>query len=223
MGETVEDGPAALLGRRSRTARRPRSCDYPVIGDFFFVARGRQVFMGIRAARSDAGRRTGALDPAGRRRQLPGTFAVAKQSSLFEQGLTAGRTIDVEITGPDLRKLVALGGQVLGQVRCRLMPDSPGPPRAQPGPVQPRTARRAQAGPGRRDGRQQRRAWATPSTPWSTAPTPRDYYLDGDKIDLTIMGEAALRRHARRTFVPCPIATPTGELVPLAALADVSA
>ncbi len=34
--------------------------------------------------------------------QLPGTFAVAKQSSLFEQGLTAGRTIDVEITGPDL-------------------------------------------------------------------------------------------------------------------------
>ena len=42
---------------------------------------------------------------------------MAKQTSLFEQGLTAGRTIDIEITGPDLQRLVAIGGQIMGQVR----------------------------------------------------------------------------------------------------------
>ena len=55
--------------------------------------------------------------------ELPGTFAVAKQSSLFEQGLTAGRTIDVEITGRELEKLVGLGGQVLGQT-MQLFPEA---------------------------------------------------------------------------------------------------
>ncbi len=59
---------------------------------------------------------------------MPGTFAVAKQSSLFEQGLTAGRTIEVEITGPELSKLVGLGGQVLGKTREIL-------PKAQARPV----------------------------------------------------------------------------------------
>ena len=52
---------------------------------------------------------------------MSGTFLVAKQRSLFERGLTAGRNVDVEITGPDIKKLVALGGQLLGQIRD-LMP-----------------------------------------------------------------------------------------------------
>ena len=50
-----------------------------------------------------------------------GTFVVAKQASLFEQGLSGGRTIEIEITGPELTRLVALGGQVFGMV-SQLMP-----------------------------------------------------------------------------------------------------
>ena len=39
---------------------------------------------------------------------------MAKQSSLFERGLTAGRTVEVEITGPQLPQLVGIGGQMMG-------------------------------------------------------------------------------------------------------------
>jgi HAE1 family hydrophobic/amphiphilic exporter-1 len=88
---------------------------YPVIGDMFFMARGRQVFLGLRAHDP---LRAGEFENLVRQQPIdPGVIAVAKQTSLFERGITAGRTIDVEITGPDLRRLVEMGGQVFGQAR----------------------------------------------------------------------------------------------------------
>ena len=74
------------------------------------VARGRQLFMGVRAINP---MRAGGLIPLIRSigRTQPGTFAIGKQASLFEQGLSAGRTVDIEIMGPDLRELVGLGGR----------------------------------------------------------------------------------------------------------------
>ena len=191
---------------------------YPIIGDFFFVARGRQVFMGIRAHDPmEVGRLVPLIQQVGAK--MPGTFVVAKQSSLFEQGLTAGRTIDIEITGPQLRELVALGGQVLGQSIQKF-------PTAQVRPVpsldlsspelhvEPRIVQAAEMGVTSAslgyavnalvDG-----AYAT------------DYYLEGDKIDLTLMGEAAYAGRSQ-DIRALPIATPIGELVPLEAVADVS-
>ena len=49
-----------------------------------------------------------------------------------------------------------------------------------------------------------------------------DYYLDGKKIDLTVIGED---RYANTTqdIEALPIATPMGQLVPLSAVADVRA
>ncbi len=88
---------------------------YPPIEDFFYVARGRQVFMGLRCADPQRARELIPLVME-MRSQMKGTFLVSKQSSLFEQGLTAGRTVDVEITGPDLETLVGVGGRILGQV-----------------------------------------------------------------------------------------------------------
>ncbi len=99
---------------------------FPVIEDFFYVARGRQVFLGLRSAEPMRARELIPLIMQ-LRAEIPGTFVVAKQSSLFEQGLTAGRTVDIEITGPDLRELVDVGGQVLMEV----MVGKPGPPTEQ--------------------------------------------------------------------------------------------
>ena len=73
-------------GTSTRTARRPRSYHFPAIGDFFFVARGRQVFMGLRPPIRSRASELVPLVSASSGQQLPGTFAVAKQSSLFEQG-----------------------------------------------------------------------------------------------------------------------------------------
>lgn len=195
----------------------PQQQKQPLIGDFFFVARGRQVFLGLRALDP---MRAAELIPLIQRvgAKLPGTFVVAKQSSLFEQGLTAGRTVDVEITGPDLRKLVALGGQIFGQVR-EILPTA----QARPVPsldlsspevhVEPKLVQAAQMG-------------VTTSELGYAVNALVDgayagnYYLGGDKIDLTIIGEKSFSRDIQR-LKAMPIATPIGQLIPLEALADV--
>ena len=47
---------------------------------------------------------------------LPATIVIAKQTSLFEQGLSAGRTVDIEITGPEITELVRAGGEMMGRI-----------------------------------------------------------------------------------------------------------
>ncbi len=216
LGETVENELRPYWDVDASDAQA-EPLDYPVIDDFFFVARGRQVFMGIRAKDPQ---RAGELVPLIQRvgAKLPGTFAVAKQSSLFEQGLTAGRTIEIEITGPELEKLVGLGRQALGKV-MQMMPTA----QARPIPsldlstpemhIYPKLVQAAEMGVTSRD------LGFTANTLVDGAYV-GDYYLDGKKVDLTIMGE---ERFADTTqeIEALPVATPTGQLVPLAALAQV--
>lgn len=200
----------------------------PVIGDFFFVARGRQVFIGVRSLDPT---RAAELIPLVRQlgAKLPGTFAVAFQSSLFSQGLVAGRTIDIEITGPELPKLVQLGGRILGGdpsgTPDGLIPIMAAIPDAQARPVpsldlsspevhvRPKLLQSAEMGLSAAelgytvdalvDG-----AYAS------------DYYLGADKIDLSIRGRDEFASQTQ-DIESLPIATRTGQLVPLAALADV--
>jgi HAE1 family hydrophobic/amphiphilic exporter-1 len=190
---------------------------FPVIADFFYVARGRQVFVGLRAAEPT---RAGALVPLvfSLRDQLPGAILVAQQSSLFERGLGVGRSIDIEITGPELPRLVAIGGGILGQVGG-VVPNA----QARPVPsldlsspeihVEPKLMQATDLGitatdlgytvDAMIDG-----AYAT------------DYFIGGDKIDLVIMGNA---NYASRTqdLEALPVATPTGQVAPIGALAEV--
>ena len=91
--------------------------DYPAIGDYFYVARGRSVFVGLRAYDSLQARRLIDLIQDKLKDRFEGSFVIASQTSLFGRGLSGGRTIDVEITGPELEKLVGLGGQILGGVK----------------------------------------------------------------------------------------------------------
>lgn len=217
------------MGNQVETEMRPywdiepdspavKDLDYPMIGDFFFVARGRSVFLGIRAYNPDeVGQLVPLVSKVGAK--LPGTFAVAKQSSLFEQGLTAGRTIDIEITGPDLNRLVALGGQIFGQVRGLI----PGV-QARPVPsldlsspevhIQPKLMQASEMG------------FDTAQLGYAVnalvdGAYAGDYYLGGDKIDVTIKGrlEAA---DSIQELKAMPVATPSGQLVPLEAIADVN-
>jgi HAE1 family hydrophobic/amphiphilic exporter-1 len=200
------------------TEEEARDLDYPAIRDFFFVARGRQVFLGVRAVHP---LRSGELVPlvyqvAG---SLPGTFVIAQQASLFARGLTAGRSIDVEITGPELTRLVALGGGVMGQVFAQL----PGAV-AFPKPSLDLSNPEVHVVP----------KWELAADLQVTATDlgyavdalvdgayAGDYFVGGDKIDLIIVGK---ERFAGRLqdIEDLPIATPTGHLVTLGAVADVS-
>ena len=98
MGETIEQD-LEPYWNADRGSAAAAELDAPIINYYFYVVRGRQVFMGFR---SDDHSRVRELIPLIKQTasQFPGTIAVAKQSSLFERGLTGGRTIDIEITGP---------------------------------------------------------------------------------------------------------------------------
>lgn len=191
---------------------------FPVIGDFFFVARGRQVFFGLRAYDQA---RAGELVPLIRQvgSKIPGAIAVGKQSSLFEQGLTAGRTIEIEITGPELPRLVAMGGMALGKV-MQIMPAA----QARPVPsldlstpevhVQPKLVQAAEMGVSTSD-------LGFAANALIDGAYAGDYFLDGKKIDLTVIGLERLADQTQK-IEALPIATPIGQLVPLSAVADIS-
>ena len=121
MGQSVEDALRKYwdIDPESEEAQQ---LDYPAIHDFFYVARRREAFLGLRSADPT---RAGELIPLVRSLQdkLPGTIIVANQSSLFQRGLTVGRNIDIEISGPELIPLVELGKEILAQVG-QVIPDS---------------------------------------------------------------------------------------------------
>jgi len=216
LGETIEQGlrPYWDVDPDSPEAK---ALKYPVIRDFFFVARGRTVFVGLRA---NDPLRAGELVPLVQRVAfaLPGAFAFATQASLFERGLTAGRTIDIEITGPELEYLVQLGGRVMGQVRG-VVPDAvaiPQPSLDLSNPevhVVPQWDKAADLGMTATE-----LGYAVDSL--VDGAYAGDYFEGGDKIDLTIVGE---ERYAGRIqdLDDLPIATPSGNLVPLRAVATV--
>ncbi len=191
--------------------------DAPILGDFFFVARGRSVFIGLRGLDPLAAPK---LVPLVRRvaSGLPGTICVAKQSSLFEQGLGSGRTVDIEITGPDLRTLVQLGVKVMGRLQ-EATPGSqnlPKPSLDLSSPEVQLVPRLEQAADMQLDARQL--GYMVDCLVDGGYAT--DYFLDNDRIDLVIKGDD---RFVRRTqdLRSLPVVTPGGQLVPLDSVAEV--
>ena len=193
---------------------------FPPIEDFFYVARGRQVFIGMRAVDP---LRAGELVPLAftMRQKLPGAIVVAAQSSLFEQGLTANRAIDIEITGSDLEQLVAIGGRVMGQL---MNPENSPVPRAQARPIPsldlsspevhviPKLVQASDLGITTTD-----LGYAVSALTDGAYAT--DYFIGADKIDLVIRGREDYVGHTQ-DLQNMPIATPEG-VVPIAAVADV--
>ena len=88
-----------------------RKPDLPPVANFFYVAWGQQVFMGII---SKVQERTRELLPYvyGVLRKIPGMIAIVQQPGLFARGIGEGRSIEIEIKGPDLNRLIDLGRRV---------------------------------------------------------------------------------------------------------------
>lgn len=90
--------------------------DGPGIDSLFMVMRGSSLFMGARAREPQ---RAAELVPVLRRATegLPGAISFVNQSSLFERGSRGGRSIDIEITGPDLERLIELGTRIMNRAQ----------------------------------------------------------------------------------------------------------
>ncbi len=186
---------------------------------FFFVATNGNVFMGARSR--DPQRARELLGPFNEvNRSIPGAIAFATQPSIFQRGLGEGRNIDVEIVGPELEQLVALGGEIFGQVMAEL-PDA----QARPLPsldlgnpeVQVKTDRRraAEVGLSNRD-------LGMAVSALVDGAQASEYRHQGREIDLRVMARADELAERTHLLEQLPIATPSGELVTVGSVADVS-
>ena len=201
-----------------------KALDYPTIAYYFYAVRGTSVFLGARATDES---RVRELIPLLREisKEFPGTRAVAKQSSLFERGSSAGRTIDIEIRGGDLSKLIALGRRVLNDVQGT-GPDNPGViPDAQASPrpsldlaspevhIRPKLIESSEIGFSAAD-------LGYTVDAFIDGAYAGDYFVDGDKIDLTIVGSGRFAE-ATQDIRFLPVSAPNGQIVTLQALADI--
>ena len=195
--------------------------DGPRISHFFFVARGRSLFMGARCA--DALRASELVTVMMRATSsIPGAIPIVSQASLFESALSGGRTIDIEITGPDLETLVAEARTIFAKC-MELFPPSEGhqlrpipsldlsspelhviPKLEKAAELQVTTSDLGYAIDALVDG-----AYAG------------DYWHEGRKIDLVIFGSEEYATHTH-DLAHLPINTPTGRLVTLSSIADVT-
>ena len=206
-----------------------RELRYPVIGDWFFTIRGRELLMSFRAADPT---RAWELTPLirGLGDAIPGTIVTAAQSSVFQRAVNAGRSIDIEITGPRLEHLVDLGQHIMERVPEVVFVDRKTPggsehlaAQAHPIPsldlsnpevhVLPKHLQAAEmdldiADLGYTVDALVDGAYAT------------DYYYGGDKIDLTILGQTQLSQRTH-DLEGLPVSTGNGRVVPLSALARV--
>ncbi|MCP5003447.1 MAG: efflux RND transporter permease subunit [Planctomycetes bacterium] len=192
--------------------------DGPLIKHGFYVARGRSIFMGILSSEPE---RVRELMPVLQRvcSKIPGMITIVQQASLFQRTLSGGRTIDIEITGPDLNRLVYLGAQVFGQIRPVFPPGT----QARPIPSLELGSPELQITP--------RVGYATDLQLTATdigyitdalvdGAYAGDYWYQGDKIDLVIFGQ---NEYIERTqdLEQIFIYTPSGHYIPLSTIAEI--
>lgn len=231
LGETIEkrmqpywdvgnDEEAALL------------TDAPAIADFFFVARGRNLFLGLRARDP---LRAAELVPKIREvtTDMPGVLVRVSQRSLFEQGLTAGRSIDVEVTGPEITRLIELAGSVMGSVMQKATVEANGAvvaPQAVPIPsldmsspemhIHPKWEQAADLGMSA-----QELGYAVDAL--VDGAFAGEFFSGGDKIDITIMGRHAPEEGGgeftghTQDLAALSMATPAGKLISLGSVANI--
>ena len=198
-------------------SREEAELDGPSVDNFFYVARGRTAFMGGRVNDRE---RIKDLIPVFRRatQDLPGTFSIITQRSLFERGLAAGRSIDVEITGPELETLVGLGAHVFGKVK-ELMSEAqvrPLPSLDLGSPEVQVTIKRERSA----DVQMTNRELGYIVDALVDGAKASDFQFEGDEIDLTLRGQdqGLMRTEDLGTL---PIYTPSGQLTTLGSIADI--
>jgi len=189
----------------------------PKISSFFYVARGRQIFMGMRTIEPP---RVREIIPYAKEQlaKVPGMIPIVTQTSLFERGLTGGRTIDVELSGLDLTQLVAIGQQAFDAIReaipgvqIRPIPSLDlGNPEIR---IIPDRARLADLGLSARD-------LGVAVDAFLDGARASKVLVEGDELDLTVIGRQD-RADSTEKIGQLLIRAPGGQKIPLNAVAQV--
>jgi HAE1 family hydrophobic/amphiphilic exporter-1 len=189
----------------------------PQIRNLFYVALGRLMFAG---ASTEDPLKARDLVPIFKQEltKIPGFYATSYQSSLFGRGISSGRTIDIDITGPDLVRLVQIGARIFGQ-SMQLLPGSQirpipsldlGNPEIQ---ITPDRVRAASLGLAARD-------IGEAVDTLLDGRKVSDYQHEGKEIDLTLMGRSSFTQRTQ-DFEDLLLRTSDGQLITLGSVADV--
>ncbi len=91
----------------------------PEINRIFYIGFGTRLIMGIAAEDPE---RVRELKPVIKQAlaKVPGMYAITTQSSLFERGLSAGRSIDVELYADQLESIAPIGAKLFAEIRSIL-------------------------------------------------------------------------------------------------------
>ncbi|MEO0393765.1 MAG: efflux RND transporter permease subunit, partial [Pseudomonadota bacterium] len=124
IAERVEAASRHLWARETGT--ESEAGEPPKMKHFFFVALRTQLFFGS-AAVDDEASRVSELVPVLRTPifQEPGTFGFITQPSLFGRGVGGGRSVELDIAGPELEEILAVAQRAAGLV-SDVMPQSAG-------------------------------------------------------------------------------------------------
>ncbi len=153
----------------------------------------------------------------------PGVIPIINQASLFEKGLSGGRTIDIEISGDGLDKLLVLGKQVMDQVSDMFPLDSTGTfirPRPSLELASPELHIRRNLEKAAQRGVNTSDLGYTLNALIDGAYA-GDFWHHGYKIDLVITAPRDLSSRTQDVG-QLQISTPTGESAPLASVADIT-
>ena len=194
----------------------------PTIENFFFAATPGNSFVG--AAAIDP-QRAGDLIPVLSRPIFaePGTFGFMTQPSLFGRGVGGGRSIELNVSGQDLEEILGVAGRAAGIV-SQLLPRSEGHQfRPIPGlelgapevRLIPDRLRLADAG-------LDSSALAATVDAFNDGLRVAQVTIGSDRVDLVLKGDPSVTAATRTQDVGnYPVVTPSGQIVPVSALAEV--
>ena len=205
---SIETGPEAEPGQP------------PKIRNFFFVSARGFIFLG---AQSEQPERAGELiDPLSKPVFAePGTFGFITQPSMFGRGIGGGRTVDLDISGPDLNEVLGVALRAAGLVSGVLPRDQGHQLRPLPGlelgapevRLIPDRVRLADAG-------VSARTLATTVDAFNDGIRVAEVTVDGKRIDLTLMGPKA-EGERTQSIASIPVVTSSGQILPASSLARI--
>lgn len=187
------------------------------IENFFFVALYDQAFFGM-AGKDDA--RAGELVGVANKAifSIPGTIGFASQASLFGRGFAGTRSVQIDITGPELPRILEIAQGVFGQVG-EVLPGSnsrpiPGLDLGNPEVrVYPDRVRAADVNMNASDIGQSVNALVDGARV-------SEYFYQGREIDLVIKGRDDWTRHTQDVAM-LPLATRNGRIITVGDVADI--
>ncbi len=188
------------------------------ISNFFYVAFPNQAFMGMRARDDERARE---LVPVANQAlfSVPGAIGFASQASLFGGGFAGTRSVRIDVTGPDLPKVLAIAGQIFAKTG-QVIPGSnsrpiPGLDLGNPEiRVTPDRIRAADVGMTATEIGQAINAIVDGAIV-------SEYFHQGRELDLLILGRDEWSQHTQ-DIAQLPMATGSGKIITVGDVANVS-